>query len=440
MDNLGFEVNIPKKEKKMRKRLITAIVLLIVACGFVFAGGTAEAPKAGGKTKIVVAAESWQINKLFLQQAADDFMTKHPDVEIVLQEYADSTVVTNYSIDWAAGKTPVDLVLIDGAQFVAQFVKKDLIYDFEKDLNFFSDFDKNNFVPSALRMSRIGEGLYVIPLISEIQVVNINTEMFKKAGLVDTNGQVTVPKTWEEFHDYAKKMTIKDANGKVIQQGAVIQWNDDMHSTVLGTIQAARGNIYGDDGISISFDNPEFRHVLQIWKDGVADGSFSTETFADTDSGRNDYKAGKVAMLLESSGRWVEAGNSIGFDKVSVCPIPGGGGSCGYVNGVFLPKASKNTQIALQFIKEEMLGEYSQVNTLNQYGKLPVITKYFDKANSTEWANIKSAMDNAVSYPAYQDSGKFQDQLRIIIQEGLVNGSVDKIVDKLEAMIAGLKK
>ncbi|MFA6846599.1 MAG: extracellular solute-binding protein, partial [Sphaerochaetaceae bacterium] len=260
------------------------------------------------------------------------------------------------------------------------------------------------------------------------------------AGLVDSNGNALVPKTWEEFHDFAKKMTIKDANGKVIQQGAVIQWNDDMHGTVLGALQAARGNIYGSDDISINFDNPEFRNILKVWKEGVADGSFSTETFADTDAGRNDYKAGKVAMLIESSGRWVEGGNALGFDKVSVCGIPGDGGSCGYVNGVFLPKASKNTAIALQFIKEGMLGEYSQVNTLNQYGKIPVITAYFDKADRPEWANIKHAMDYATTYPAYNDSGKFQDQLRIIIQEGLVNGTVADTVAKLEAMIASLNK
>lgn len=401
----------------------------------------AEETQSSDKKVLRIAGESWQITKLFLEDAAAAFEEDHPDVTVEVQTYADPTVVSNYAIDWASGSTPVDLVVIDGAQFVQQFVSKDLIYDFEKDLDFFSDYDVNKFVPSALEMSRINGNLFVIPLISEMTVVNMNTKMFRDAGLVDAQGNILVPTTWKEFHDYAKALTIQDGNGIVTQQGAVIQWNKDMHGTVLGVLQAMNGTIYGADGISIDFNNEGFRSVLQIWKEGVADGSFSTETFSDTEAGRNGYKAGKVAMLIESSGRWVEAGNEFGFENVSVCPLPGGMGTAGYVNGVFIPKCSEATDLAIAFIKEQLLGEHVQTSTLNQYGKLPVITEYFDMADSPDWANIKSAMSSACTYPAYQDSSKLLDEMRSIIQEGLVStDGVDVTIQNLQDMISSLRK
>ena len=388
-----------------------------------------------------IAGESWQITKLFIEEAAAAFEADHPGVKVEVQTYADPTVVSNYAIDWSSGSTPVDIVIIDGAQFAQQFVAKDLIYDFEKDLNFFADYDASKFVPSALEMSRIGDDLYVIPLISEVTVINLNTKMFRDAGLVDADGNVLVPKTWEEFHDYAQKLTVKDENGVVKQQGAVIQWNKDCHGTMLGVLQAVHGSIYGEDGVSISFDNDEFRKVFEIWKAGVADGSFSIETFADTEAGRNGYKAGNVAMLIESSGRWVEGGNEFGFENVSVCALPDGKGTAGYVTGVLIPKASECSDLAMQFIKEQLLGEMAQTSTLNLYGKLPVITEYFDMATAADWANIKESMDGACTYPAYQDSSKFMDELRTIVQEGLVSSDpVDATIQQLEDMIAGLRK
>lgn len=426
---------------KRRKFFALTITLLLVSA-LLFAGGGKE-EVASGKRVLRVSAETWQVTKIFLEEAAESFMARHPDVVIEIQHYADPTVISNYSIEWAAGKTPVDLVVIDGAQFVQQFVAKNLIYDFEKDLNFFSGPVKmSDFVPSALEMSRINGVLYSIPLISEVTANNINLDAFKAAGLVDAAGNPLVPNTWEEFHDFAKKMTIKRGN-EVIQQGATIQWGKDMHGTALGVLQAVSGTVYGSDGVTINFDTPEFRKVMGIWKEGIRDGSFSIETFADYNSGRNSYKAGKVAMLLESGSRWVEAGIELGFDKVTVLPLPGSeaNGSTGYVNAVFIPRASKVADIAVQFIQEELLGEFVQVNTLNEYGKLPTITKYFDQAKFPDWANLKNTIAKSSTYPAYQDSSRFLDELRVIIQDGLsTNESVDTTINKLNKMIASLVK
>ena len=391
---------------------------------------------------IRIACESWHVTKVFLEHAAEAFEADHPGVKVELQTYADQTVISNYAINWAAGNTPVDMVIIDGAEFCQQFVAKDLIYDWESELNIYDYISEDAFFPSAIESGRIDGTLYCLPIMQEIDVININTKLFKEAGLVDENGEILTPTTWEEFHEFAQKMTVTDENGVVQQQGAVIQWNDDLPATVFGTLCALNGRLVGDDGITIDFDNENFRETFEIWKEGVKDGSFSIETFADTEAGRNGFKAGTVAMLIESSGRWVEGGNEFGMENVTVAPLPGEFHSThGYINGVFMPKCAENVELCVQFVTEQILGEYCQVNEMDQYGKLPAIVEYYEKTSDPRWLNILESFTNAISTPKYREAGKLTEEMRAIVQEGLIGDEPASVTTKaLQDLVDGLEK
>lgn len=402
-----------------------------------------EAQKQEDAQKILrIAGESWQVTKLFLNEAAEEFMKAHPDVKVEVQTYADPTVVSNYSINWQKGDTPCDLVVIDGASFAEQFVTKELIYDFENDLKFFDGYSKDRFIPAALEMAKLHDKQYVIPIIQEVTAININKSMFEEAGLVEENGEVKKPESWEDVYEFAKKLT-KMENGVVTQQGCTIQWSKDIHGTVLGILQASCGGLYQADGITVNFQSEEFKDILRIWQKGVNEGVFSTETFADYDAGKNSYKAGKTAMLLQSGSNWVEAIPTIGEENASVIPIPGGeeNGSVGYVNGVIIPKCSPNADVAVQFIQEQLLGEYVQMNTVNQYGKIPVISEYYGKTESPNWKNIKGSIEKAVTYPPYKDLGEFVIKCQEIFQASLVDGTdAGTVSEELQNMVERLDK
>ena len=233
------------------------------------AGTTAQ--ESGGKRTLRIAGESWQVTKLFLNEAAEAFMKDHPDVTVEVQTYADPTVVSNYSINWQKGDTPCDLVVIDGASFAEQFVTKDLIYDFDQDLKFLIHIPRISSSPAALEMAKLHDKQYVIPVIQEVTAININKAMFKDAGLVDENGDALVPKTWDDVYEFAKKLT-KTENGVVTQQGCTIQWSKDIHGTVLGILQASCGGLYQEDGITVNFQSQEFKDILAIWQKGVKEG------------------------------------------------------------------------------------------------------------------------------------------------------------------------
>lgn len=55
------------------------------------AGTTAQ--QSGGKRTLRIAGESWQVTKLYLNEAAEAFMKDHPDVTVEVQTYADQLVL-----------------------------------------------------------------------------------------------------------------------------------------------------------------------------------------------------------------------------------------------------------------------------------------------------------------------------------------------------------
>ena len=439
-----------------RKILLTllsfGIVFSLCACSSSTSSPTdnAESPAETASTEantdgekiLRVAGESWHVSKIYLEDAAKAFMEDHPDVQVEIVTYADKSVLSTYSLDWANGSTDVDLVFLDGIAYAQQFAAKDLIYDYEKDLNFFDSYDETLFSPGVVDFGRINGNLFLMPIIYEVYGVDINLEMFRQAGLVDEAGNPLVPKTWEEFYEFAQKLTIRDESGNITQQGASINWGDNMLGVVSSALAAQNGHIVGDDGVSMDFDNDGFREILNDWKKGVKDGCFSIETFADTSAGRNNYKAGNVAMIFESASRWIEASEMLGIDNVSVLPSPGLQGTTGNTNGVVIPKCSANADLAIQFICEQLLEEHVQTSTLNVYGKLPVIAEYYAMADSPVWSNLDVQMDNILPFPSYEEIGRFTDEMINIIQAGLTDDSIsaDDIISQLDTMMATIRK
>ena len=211
----------------MKKVLVLLLVLLMAS-----AAGAGEA-QAGGKKTITIGAESWEINKIFLEHAAQEFMAAHPDVTVEIVTIADQTKLSNYILDWGKGSTDVDLVFLDGGIFSAEYAAKVLIYDLEKDLNFFADFPKSNFTAGSLETGLKGGAQVCLPAIYEVYGISINKAMFKEAGLLDANGNPLPIKTWDDFLAFAEKLTKKDANGTVTQVGGSVQFGNNLN-TILG--------------------------------------------------------------------------------------------------------------------------------------------------------------------------------------------------------------
>ncbi len=440
--------------------LFLAIVMLFTVVGCV-SDGNNDQPDAsnnatttkpddtnsstGEKRTLRVAGESWQVNKIFLEDAAKIFEDAHPDVDVEIITYADTSVLSTYTLDWAQGKTDVDIVFLDGGvTFAKQFDAKGLIYDFENELDLFANYDANKLKPGVLDYGRVDGKLVNIPIIYEVYGISVNMDMFKEAGLVDANGNPLPIRTWDDFYEFAKKLTIKDENGVVTQQGASIQFGNNLIGCISAALAGQTGHIVAEDGISFDFENDDFRNIIANWQKGVQEGYYSIDTFADNSGGRNALKAGNLAMCFEAAGRWMEAEAMLGEGKVSLLPVPGGKGTYGFGGGVVVPKCSPNADLACAFITEALFGEHVQTNTFTQYGKMSVVAEYYNKAVESEptWASLDESMKNALMPPTYEDGQPWLDGLCAIIQAGLVDPDTtpDQIIADMVELMNSINK
>lgn len=431
-----------------RQRKVTTIItftslvaMTLASCSAGGSGTGASGTQNAKSTSINVAAQAWMVQKFHISDMVKKFETANPGTTVNVVEYPDNQSLSNFALQWSQGKSNQDIVVVDGASVAVQFLARDLIIDFNKTDFFKGDTAKENFVGKSLSFDSLDGVQFAIPIGLETYNISANKKYFEKAGLTDANGEIPNPKTWEDLYQMAAKMTVKDG-GKVTRPGMTIQWGPNAVSTMIAVEQAVRGSFYKADGKTLTFDTPEMREVLKIWKKGVDEGVFSIDTFSNKDAGRSNFNAGNVPMVLETIAHVPEAIPTIGKENAKVLAMPGSlkNGSYGFTAGILVPSASKNQDLALKFIKDGMMSDI-QVAVGTQWGKLPVVKKYFDQINAP-W---KTAMYDLVKIsqpaPMYRDLPKIQESGKQMLQEYLTGKTdLDKFLSNFEGLIASSNK
>ena len=79
------------------------------------------------------------------------------------------------------------------------------------------------------------------------------------------------------------------------------------------------------------------------------EGLSPTYTFDNLDAGRENFKAGNVAILLTPHSRWIESSALLGQENVGIIPLPGAekNGSLTYIHGITIPSSSQNKELAI---------------------------------------------------------------------------------------------
>ncbi|HOM54217.1 MAG TPA: extracellular solute-binding protein, partial [Thermotogota bacterium] len=181
--------------------LILVLVGLIALTGF-----------SATKIQFWHAMGGWRID--MLNEMAQDFMKLNPDIVVDVQYTGSYDETLNKLVAGIQAGTAPHVIqnfeiatqkMIDGEIAV---VMQDLI---DKD----PTFDMGKFLPQVLNYYRVNGKLYCMPFNSSNPVMFYNKTLFEKAGL-DPNKP---PRTFSELYEYAKKLTVKDAAGNIIQSG-----------------------------------------------------------------------------------------------------------------------------------------------------------------------------------------------------------------------------
>ena len=140
---------------------------------------------------------------------------------------------------------------------------------------------------------------YTLPVASTISGLIYNKEMFKEAGLVDENGEPTPPETWEEFREYAKKMT----NASERKFGVVlpIKWSGWATGDILGAGMASLGR-QAYDPTTGKFDYTAYKPIIDTYLGIKEDGSMvpGAENI-DNDAARARFAEGGIGMKISAS-------------------------------------------------------------------------------------------------------------------------------------------
>ncbi|RKS72645.1 multiple sugar transport system substrate-binding protein [Motilibacter peucedani] len=219
---------------------------------------------------------------------------------------------------------------------------------------------KDSFTKSLLDAFTYEGKLYCIPKDASTLALEINTDLWKKAGLADAD----IPTTWDQLETVAKKLTA----GKVV--GLAI---GDTRDRIGALMQEAGGWIVGDDGKTVTADSPENLQALQylqkLLKEGVA--KYPKQLSA----GWAGEAFGKQTAAMTIEGNWIVGGLKSDYPgvKYQVAELPAGAkgkGTLTFTNCWGIAAQSKNKAAAQQLVQALTTSD-QQMKFADAFGVMP---------------------------------------------------------------------
>lgn len=242
-----------------------------------------------------------------LLKAAIPEFEKASGIKVNLESYQESQLTTKLTTEFATGSSTVDVFMTRPLQEGKMFYKNGwyeplTLYDF-------SDFPKN-----ALSVTTFGTKTYIVPLVTEWQVLYYRTDLMQKAG-------ITPPTTFAELEAAAKKLATGDVAGFASRgKGAAAV-------TQLSSFLYNYGGLYLDKGKAV-FDSKEAIDAIRFY--GKMLGTFGPKgvTAMSWENIMPLFQAGKVAMWTDASvfyGQIIDPSKSqVPAENVGIATFPAG--------------------------------------------------------------------------------------------------------------------
>ena len=285
----------------------------------------------------------------FIDEYAADFGKENPGIKVT-PIYAGSyqdTIVKALTAN-KAGTPPVTSVLLSTDMFT--LIDEDAIVPID---NFVKTADDKawlgSFYKAFMLNSQSGGKTWGIPFQRSTVVLYYNKELFKAAGL-DPNKP---PATWAEMADAAKKLTVKDASGKVTQYGIQIPSSGFPYWLFQGLAIQNGVSMANESGNAVKFDDPAVIEALQYWIELTKQGVHPSG-IVEWGTTPKDFFEKKVAMMWTTTGNLTNVRTNAKFD-FGVAMLPAGkkrGSPTGGGNFYIFKKATPAQQeAAFKFAK-----------------------------------------------------------------------------------------
>lgn len=276
----------------------------------------------------------------------------------------------------------------------------------------------NDLEPAIRSYYTVGGTLYSMPFNSSTAVMYFDKNAFRQAGLNPDQ------KTWtyDELLDAAKKLTVKDASGKVTRTGAALYdyaWLFEQEEAIQGSLQATPDNGRTQRATQFTYNNQAGVNWLNFQKQLLDAGaatysssSMSTQASAELLSGKAAFTFDSIASLRTYISTAQKNGGKVDIGTAYM-PRPANAQGGSIIGGASLWVTNQGTSVQQQgawdFIKFAVQPEMQAYWSTNT-GYIPVRTSTYQladmKATLAKYPQFEDAIDQIRAAPtAYPNAG-----------------------------------
>lgn len=408
--------------KKVIKTMVTLIALLIITsvtftgCGSDVDNSSASSPTSPAASPTESAAEQQgdlnaEIKVLTYEHAAgaeDAFIKaldgsveklneKFPGIKITWVNVPYGEYETKLRLALSSG-TGADVIWIDTPN-LASYAANGAIIPLDE---YWDRSDFEDLLDSSQQAMQYNGKIYAAPLNEANLCLFYNKDLTDKAGI---NPPKTVADawTWEQFYEAAKKLTEKDANGKVKvygaapTMGAVTEVNEGCTYGLISWIWQGGGNVISEDGTKATgiFDSEQNIDTLKFFQ------KFYTEGIAPKQAITNGFETGKIAMTFIGPWEFGILEDKYPNFNVGTSPLPKNVNAASPTGSwdIGITSQCKNPQAAWEFVKQVTGKEDSKIR-INARGDLPARKSLVNEStllNTDLYTPIKDQLMNGAA-------------------------------------------
>ncbi|MCX7027310.1 MAG: sugar ABC transporter substrate-binding protein [Spirochaetes bacterium] len=273
-----------------------------------------------------------------LLKAAIPEYEKATGVKVNVESLQESQLTTKLTTEFATSSSSADVFMTRPLQEGKMFYKNGWYEPL-------TAYDFSDYPESAMGVAKFGNKPYLVPLVTEWQVLYYRKDLLKKAGL-------SIPTTFDELEKAAKALKTADVAGFASRgKGAAAV-------TQLSSYVYNYGGKYLDKGVAV-FDSKETLDAIRFYGKLLANYGPAGITSMSWENIMPVFQAGKIAMWTDASvfyGQIVDPTKSqVPAENVGIANFPAGPKTDNpfiVVSwGMAVARQSKNKALAMDFIK-----------------------------------------------------------------------------------------
>ncbi|MDO8682369.1 MAG: extracellular solute-binding protein [Armatimonadota bacterium] len=313
------------RQRKLHSLLIIAVIILAV---FALVGCQKKSkPK-------VIRLMVWTYIRPEAQ-AGDDAMDKeferrHPGVKIRRLAMGAGQMSPQKLMTAIVGKVPPDIVNQDRftiGDWASRGTFIPLNKLIERDKNDKFAIRKEDYYSACWNEAIYKGKVYGVPNSTDVRLLMYNKELFREAGLVDANGEIKPPRTWDELLDYAKKLTKYKKDGSFERIGFIPNFgNCWLYLYAWQNNSSPLDEFMSPDGRRCTLNNPHaieaLEYMVKVYDSfkGVEEISQFQSTFQPNEL--DPFLTGKVAMKIDVDAAMVNCARFNPDLDLGVAPAP----------------------------------------------------------------------------------------------------------------------